>query len=94
MSGIDPIDQLRHAIVTAMNDDITEVGTEKRKRHCDRLDAMSFAIDEIERLRGVLATANNSWRHEFERDVSEATERLFKQLSARSTRPFSPAQRS
>lgn len=46
------------------------------------------AADEIERLRGVLIDINNRWRHEFERDVSEAADKLFKKLSANKTDPF------
>lgn len=40
--------RLRFAITTAMNDDLSEVGTEKRKRHCDRLDVMSEAAAFLE----------------------------------------------
>lgn len=40
--------RLRHAITTAMNDDLSEVGTDKRKRHCDRLDVMSAAAAFLE----------------------------------------------
>ncbi len=40
--------KLRRAVTTAMNDDLSEVGTEKRKRHCDRLDAMSAAAAFLE----------------------------------------------
>lgn len=47
-------DRLRHAITTASNDDYSEAGSDKRKRHTDRLDAMAEAIAEIERLRSVI----------------------------------------
>lgn len=40
--------KLRWAIQTAMNDDLSAIGTEKRKRHCDRLDIMSEAQEWIE----------------------------------------------
>lgn len=40
--------RLRFAITTAMNDDLSEVGTEKRRRHSDRLDAMSAAAAFLE----------------------------------------------
>lgn len=40
--------RLRHAITTAMNDDESEVGTEKRKRHLDRVEAMSDASAFLE----------------------------------------------
>ena len=40
--------RMRHAITTAMNDDLSEVGTDKRKRHCDRLDVMSEAAAFLE----------------------------------------------
>ena len=40
--------RLRHAITTAMNDDESEVGTEKRKRHLDRVDVMSAASAFLE----------------------------------------------
>jgi len=40
--------RLRHAITTAMNDDMSEPGTEKRKRLSDRLDAMSAAAAFLE----------------------------------------------
>lgn len=40
--------RLRHAITTAMNDDYTEPGSDKRKRHCDRLDTMSAAAAFLE----------------------------------------------
>ena len=47
-------ERLRHAITTASNDDYREAGADKRKRHVDRIDAMSDAIVEIERLRAAL----------------------------------------
>ena len=50
---------------------------------------MREAIEEIEHLRGVLVEANNRWRRDFEKDVSDAAERLFKKLSVRNTKPFS-----
>ena len=40
--------KLRHSIATAMNDDTSLLGTEKRKRHSDRLDAMSAAAAFLE----------------------------------------------
>lgn len=40
--------RLRHAITTASNDDYSKVGTEERKRHMDRLDAMSAAAAFLE----------------------------------------------
>lgn len=40
--------RLRHAVTTAMNDDLSELGSEKRKRHCDRLDVMSAAAAFLE----------------------------------------------
>ena len=40
--------RLRHAITTAMNDDYSELGSDKRKRHSDRLDAMSAAAAFLE----------------------------------------------
>ena len=46
------------------------------------------AADEIERLRGVLVDANNNWRHDFDREVTEATDKLFKKLAAHRTDPF------
>ncbi len=45
------------------------------------------AADEIERLRGILVEANNRWRHEFDAAVGEATDTLFKRLSAYQTDP-------
>ncbi len=46
------------------------------------------AADEIERLRGVLVEANNRWRHDFEHEVANAAEKLFKKLAAHRTDPF------
>lgn len=46
--------RLSRAITTASNDDYSEAGTEKRDRHCQRLEAMRDAIDEIERLRDII----------------------------------------
>lgn len=43
---------------------------------------------EIARLREILAEANNTWRHSFEDEVTAATDRLFKKLSAHQTDPF------
>lgn len=40
--------RLRHAIATAMNDDLSELGSEKRRRHSDRLDTMSAAAAFLE----------------------------------------------
>lgn len=40
--------KLRYAITTAMNDDLSEIGTEKRRRHSDRLDTMSAAAAFLE----------------------------------------------
>lgn len=36
---------LRHAIVTASNDDYTRPGTQERQRHVARIDAMAAAAD-------------------------------------------------
>lgn len=48
-----PSDELKrrllHSITTAMNDDISKVGTDKRLRHMDRLDAMSAAAEFLEK---------------------------------------------
>jgi hypothetical protein len=41
--AVDLARRLRHAITTAMNDDMSEPGTEKRKRAMDRFEAMSAA---------------------------------------------------
>lgn len=54
--------------------------------------ACDEAIAEIERLREVLVTANNNWRHDFSRDVEEATDKLFKKLAAHRTDPFARKQ--
>ena len=40
--------RLRRAITTAMNDDYTKIGSEERRRHCERLDAMSDAAAFLE----------------------------------------------
>lgn len=50
----DVIDNLRRAMTTASNDDLSEPGSDKRHRHVQRLAAMSEAIGEIERLRAKL----------------------------------------
>ena len=49
---------------------------------------ITAARDEIERLRGVLVEANNRWRHDFDKEVEDATEKLFKKLAAHRTDPF------
>lgn len=40
--------RLRHAITTASNDDYSEVGSDKRARHVERIVAMSEAADRLE----------------------------------------------
>ena len=40
--------RLQNAIVTAINDDLSDVGTEKRRRHLDRLDVMSAAAEFLQ----------------------------------------------
>ena len=46
--------------------------------------------DEVERLRETLVEANNCWRHDFAREIDDATDKLFRKLSARQTQPFYP----
>jgi hypothetical protein len=43
-------ERLRHAATTASNDDYSKPGTEARRRHVERVDAMLAGADEIERL--------------------------------------------
>lgn len=47
----DILERLRHSVVTATNDDLSEVRTDKRDRHIERLTAMQDASAEIEALR-------------------------------------------
>jgi hypothetical protein len=49
---------------------------------------ISDLIIEVERLRGILIEANNRWRHDFFKEVEEATDKLFKKLAAHRTNPF------
>lgn len=58
----DLVERLRHAATTAANDDLTRPMTQERRRHTDRVVAMSEAADaletqaaEISRLRDALA---------------------------------------
>nr|RAV93325.1 hypothetical protein DBT53_10445 [Aerococcus mictus] len=44
----DLVEKLRHAAMTASNDDVSEPRSEKRMRHTDRVDAMLTAADRIE----------------------------------------------
>jgi len=48
---------LRHAVTTAMNDDVSESGTTARKRHVERLDAMLAAAELIEELEALSSRA-------------------------------------
>lgn len=41
------IDDLRHAITTACNDDLSEPSSDKRKRHLERIYAMQRAVDAL-----------------------------------------------
>lgn len=45
-------------------------------------------LAEIERLRGILIDANNTWRHDFALEVEAATDKLYKKLAAHRTDPF------
>ena len=49
---------------------------------------ISDLIIEVERLRGVLVEANNRWRHDFFKEVEDASDKLFKKLAAHRTNPF------
>ena len=51
---MDIVERLRHAATTASNDDLSSLGTEKRRRHAERFDAMLAGADEIEKLRTAL----------------------------------------
>lgn len=42
------IAKLRWAITTSSNDDLSAVGSEKRKRHAERMDILGEAIEWIE----------------------------------------------
>jgi hypothetical protein len=58
---MDIVERLRHAATTASNDDLSSEGTEDRRRHVERIDAMLAGADEIEKLRQTgLATASTS----------------------------------
>jgi hypothetical protein len=51
----DVIEKLRYAMQTASNDDLSsEPGTEKRRRHVERLGTMAQAIGVIEQQRATL----------------------------------------
>lgn len=47
------IDGLHRAITTAANDDMSEAGSELRKRHVQRMTAMMDAVETIEQLKAV-----------------------------------------
>jgi hypothetical protein len=47
MNAADIVTRLRRSITTASNDDESKPGTEKRRRHIERMEAMNDAIDLI-----------------------------------------------
>ena len=49
---------------------------------------IKLLIEEVDRPREVLCDANNRWRHDFTKEVEDATEKLFKKLAAHRTDPF------
>jgi len=60
--------RLRHAYATASNDDMSKPGTQKRARHCERLAAISDAINEIESLRQGVVTFCVLWATTYARE--------------------------
>ena len=54
----DLVKRLSHAITTATNDDTTEVGTEKRNRHVDRINVMLDVRARIEAMTAALEKAD------------------------------------
>jgi len=42
------IELLRIAVLTASNDDVTELGTQARARHAQRIEAMEAAVEVLE----------------------------------------------
>ncbi len=57
LKPMDVLGRLSHARTTSLNDDLSEPGSEKRRRHIDRFEAMTLAGDEIERLLSIINRA-------------------------------------
>mgnify|MGYP001605568856 CR=1 FL=1 len=47
---MDILERINRAITTASNDDLSQIGADKRTRHVERIDTMQAAYAEIERL--------------------------------------------
>lgn len=53
---MDILDRINRSITTASNDDLSQVGSEKRSRHVERIDTMQAAYAEIKRHVAAAAT--------------------------------------
>ena len=69
-------ERLQHAVITATNDDYSEVGSEKRARHIERLTAMQDAHAELNRLYEIEAAARSLITNIRERGMHDNWKRL------------------